>query len=278
MANKQALRELQTRLAERLQAARTQARGKSWLAVECSGHGFLLPLSDAGEIFAIAPLLPVPHSQPWFLGVANLRGHLHGVVDLAAFLGIKPVRRRREQARLVGFNQALDINCVLLVDRLAGLRSEAELSADAADDAARPGFVGTLLPRCRRAAVAGAGPGRAGGRRRIPRHRRAERGPLNKNRRRSYEGHMSFLNKIKGWGRRDDAADADGLEHELAFTEGYAHGGAIEVALPARCRGVRGQGPRPVDHRRGAAVGDAPTSARRAPRDAGRARRPAACR
>lgn len=144
MANKQALRELQTRLAERLQAARTQARGKSWLAVECSARGFLFPLHAAGEIFAIAPLLPVPHSHRWFLGVSNLRGHLHGVVDLAAFLGIKIHEGGREHARLVGFNQAQGLNCVLLVDRLAGLRSEAELTveADNDNDAARPGFAG----------------------------------------------------------------------------------------------------------------------------------------
>ena len=89
MANKQALRDLQTRLAERLQAARTEPLGRSWLAVECSSRGFLFPLRDAGEIFAMAPLLHVPHSHRWFLGVANLRGHLHGVVDLAGFLGVK---------------------------------------------------------------------------------------------------------------------------------------------------------------------------------------------
>jgi len=86
MANKQALRDLQARLAERLQAARTEPLAKSWLAVECSARGFLFPLGDAGEIFAMVPLQPVPHSHRWFLGVANLRGHLHGVVDLAGFL------------------------------------------------------------------------------------------------------------------------------------------------------------------------------------------------
>jgi len=143
MANKQALRELQTRLAERLQAARTQARGQSWLAVECGGHGFLLPLREAGEIFALAPIQPVPYSRDWFLGVANLRGHLHGVVELAGFLGIGGSESKRDQARLVGFNQALDINCVLLVERLAGLRSDAELAQDVeADEAVRPAFVG----------------------------------------------------------------------------------------------------------------------------------------
>jgi twitching motility protein PilI len=143
MANKQALRELQNRLAERLQAARTQERGKAWLAVECGERGFLFPLRDAGEIFPIAPLAPVPHSHRWFLGVSNLRGHLHGVVDLGRFLGVESAEGAREQARLVGFNQALDINCVLLVDRLSGLRSEAELEPEADDGAAvRPGFAG----------------------------------------------------------------------------------------------------------------------------------------
>lgn len=148
MANKQALRELQTRLADRLQQARTQSRGKSWLAVECGAAGLLFPLRDAGEIFPLAPLQPVPHSHPWFLGVSNLRGNLHGVVDLAAFLGLAAAEANREQARLVGFNRAFELNCVLQVERLAGLRSEAELSieaeADEASDggAARPAFAG----------------------------------------------------------------------------------------------------------------------------------------
>ena len=141
MANKQALRELQSRLAERLQQARTTERGKSWLAVECSDRGFLFPLRHAGEIFAMAPLAPVPHSHRWFLGVSNLRGHLHGVVDLAGFLGLKG-EAQRDQARLVGFNQSLDINCVLLVDRLSGLRSEEELSADGDEPGERPAFAG----------------------------------------------------------------------------------------------------------------------------------------
>ncbi len=150
MANKQALRELQSRLAERLQAARTQRRGQSWLAVECSGRGFLFPLREAGEIFAVAPVLPVPYSHNWFLGVANLRGHLHGVVDLAGFLGVANPgagldQGVREQPRLVGFNQTLELNCVLAVDRLLGLRSEDELTAQPALAGATPRFVGARL-------------------------------------------------------------------------------------------------------------------------------------
>ena len=143
MANKQALRELQTRLAERLQAARAQADTVRWLAVECAGQGLLLPLAQAGEIFPLAPTLPVPHTQPWFVGVANLRGRLHGVVDLARFLGLARGAAAAEPSRLIAFNAALDINCALLVDRLAGLRSTEQLRTDDGAEAARPAFAPT---------------------------------------------------------------------------------------------------------------------------------------
>ena len=149
MAKKEALRELQSRLAERLQAARTEARTANWLAVESAGQGFLLPLSDAGEIFPFGAFVAVPHTMPWFLGVANLRGGLHGLVDLAGFLGFKntaaavnPSDSLRDQARLVAFNPMLDINCALLVERLAGLRGKEQLQPEADDGQAKPAFVG----------------------------------------------------------------------------------------------------------------------------------------
>lgn len=145
MANKEALRELQARLAQRMQAAKTEQRGVSWLAVECAGHGLLFPLEQAGEIFDAGTVMPVPHTQSWFAGVANLRGGLHGVVDLAAFLGLRARGTGdspREGARLVALNPTLGVNCALLVDRLSGLRHEGDLTARQADDAARPGFAG----------------------------------------------------------------------------------------------------------------------------------------
>jgi twitching motility protein PilI len=145
MAKREALRELQSRLAERLQQARTEVRAVSWLAVECAGVGLLFPLSTAGEIFSVGTLLPVPHTQRWFMGVANLRGGLHGVVDFAAFLGLRqPIAREavREQARLLALNARFGANCAVLVDRLAGLRSAEQLSAEAPDGLARPVFAG----------------------------------------------------------------------------------------------------------------------------------------
>lgn len=150
MAKKEALRDLQSRLAERLQAARTQARPTSWLAVECRGQGLLFPLQQAGEIFSLVPLLPVPHTRNWFAGVANLRGGLHGVVDLGAFLGMPgrsavSAEGAREQARLIALNPSIGLNCALLVDRLAGLRSAEQLSTDEADASPKPTFAGARM-------------------------------------------------------------------------------------------------------------------------------------
>lgn len=146
MANKEALRELQARLAQRMQAAKTDHRGSSWLAVDCAGHGLLFPLDQAGEIFDAGTVLPVPHTHSWFAGVANLRGGLHGVVDLAAFLGLRARvagDAPREGARLVALNPSLGVNCALLIDRLAGLRHDVDLAAaEGADTVARPGFAG----------------------------------------------------------------------------------------------------------------------------------------
>lgn len=146
MANREALRELQSRLAQRLQAARTEARSVAWLAVECAGQGVLVALPTAGEIFPLGTLLPVPHTQPWFAGVANLRGGLHGVVDLAAFLGLRPTMSApdtvREHSQLLALNANLGSHCALLIEKLAGLRSAEQLTAEPVGDGARPAFAG----------------------------------------------------------------------------------------------------------------------------------------
>jgi len=148
MSNREALRELQGRLASRMQAARTEARVQSWLAVECAGQGVLFPLHEAGEIFSVGSVLPVPHTQAWFAGVANLRGGLHAVVDLAQFLGLQRAAGplAGDGARLLALNPSLGVNCALLVDKLAGLRNADQLSAEPDDDVAgpagRPAFAG----------------------------------------------------------------------------------------------------------------------------------------
>jgi len=147
MAKREALRELQARLASRLQAARTEGVQASWLAVESGGRKFLFPLAQSGEIFPFASALPVPYTQSWFLGVANLRGGLYGVVDLASYVGGQLPQQRsdagRAESRLVAFNASLEVNCALLIDRLAGLRNMDAFASSSPPPDGAPEYFGT---------------------------------------------------------------------------------------------------------------------------------------
>jgi twitching motility protein PilI len=142
MSNKDALRALQIRLADRLQAARETPREAGWLAVECASVGLLLPLGQAGEIQSAPVITPVPHAVAWLSGVANVRGHLNAVLDLSVFLGLRaPSAATRPGAQLVVLNTSLRVNCALLIDRLAGLRDAAMMTpVVVADATARPAF------------------------------------------------------------------------------------------------------------------------------------------
>jgi twitching motility protein PilI len=149
MANREALRELQTRLASRLQAARSESVSVAWLAVRVGEVNCLFPLSQSGEIFPLPSIQVVPYAQTWFLGVVNLRGALFGVVDLAQFMGDKSIRARTEQslseASVITFNTALDINCALMVDELAGLRKREAFAEAGPAPVGSPVYFGSQL-------------------------------------------------------------------------------------------------------------------------------------
>ena len=148
MANKQALREFQSRLAARLESARTTGAAASWLAVEAGSARLLFPLSHAGEIFSWTDVQRVPYVRPWFMGVANLRGGLHGLVDLASFIDRAAARVREDsdlaQCRLVALNPLLDTNCALLVDRLLGLRTTEAFASSVPPDADAASYFGHI--------------------------------------------------------------------------------------------------------------------------------------
>lgn len=149
MANRAALRELQQRLASRLRAARGQEQLVSWLAVVTGASRYLFPLTQANEIFPSTPVQPVPYAQPWFIGVANLRGGLFGVVDLARFIGVgenaKPAASSSiSEGSFVTLNATLEVNCAILIDQLAGLRGVDAFKASHEAPAGSPDFFGHL--------------------------------------------------------------------------------------------------------------------------------------
>ena len=130
-ARRARLRQYQEQLLERMQAARTSSGARAHqLGVEIGGMRYLLNLVEAGEIVPLPPLAAVPLTQPWYLGLANVRGNLLGVVDLARYFdadaGAKGVPAAG--ARLVTFAPGLGFPCALLVGRVVGLRHAADMA------------------------------------------------------------------------------------------------------------------------------------------------------
>jgi len=150
MGKKQSLRDLQSRLAEKLDAAKAGVVGTaaSWLAVDANGSKFLFPLSQSGEIYPLTPTHQVAHTKDWFIGVANLRGALFGVTDFDAYLkNSKPATRPVQllsDVRFVTFNAAIEMNCALQVDKLEGLRSVTSFKKSEPPADTAPAFFGQV--------------------------------------------------------------------------------------------------------------------------------------
>jgi twitching motility protein PilI len=148
------LRAYQDELQERMQAAQSGARLRvHQLGLAMGGRRWLLDLTEAGEIVAPGPLTPVPLTRPWYLGLANVRGALLGVIDLARYLGEEAGAEASASgpARLVTFAPSLGFNCALLVDQVYGLRQpgamtpEDGLLRDAEGQAWRPLSLAALV-------------------------------------------------------------------------------------------------------------------------------------
>ncbi len=121
MAKEISLRVFNQRLAERLRVAQAEAAPASRLGVETAGARWLLRLEDAGEVLPVPRLWSVPLTQPWFLGIANIRGNLASVVDFSAFMGGQPTPLTPE-SRLVLLAERFRAASALVVSRLLGLK------------------------------------------------------------------------------------------------------------------------------------------------------------
>jgi twitching motility protein PilI len=121
------LRDYQAQLIERMQAAQGgAAQAHHQLGVAIGAGRYLLELTEAGEIVPAASLAGVPLTQPWYLGLANVRGSLLGVIDLARYFDAG-ASAAGPDARLVSLAPRLGVNCALLVTRVYGLRRAAAM-------------------------------------------------------------------------------------------------------------------------------------------------------
>ncbi|MEO8977464.1 MAG: chemotaxis protein CheW, partial [Casimicrobiaceae bacterium] len=124
------LRTFQKELAARL-ASKTAAQVESSrLGLQCGDEQWLIRLADAGEVITVPPIVNVPRTKPWFMGIANIRGNLYSVIDFTRFLGRAPnPTAGAAQNRLVLFGpRAGELHAGIVVTRVLGLRNLAELA------------------------------------------------------------------------------------------------------------------------------------------------------
>ncbi len=124
------LRQYQVQLLERMQAAKSgsAAAGRE-LGIMLGGQRCLLDLTQISEIVPLQPATPVPLAQDWYLGLANIRGALTGVIDLARYQGGSAAAPSGADCRLITFAPGLGFNCALLAERVLGLRKLDDMAA-----------------------------------------------------------------------------------------------------------------------------------------------------
>lgn len=97
-----------------------EAVATSRLGVSINGQHWLVALEDVSEVIPLPEILPVPQTRAWFMGVANVRGNLYALSDLAGFMGYPPTVITSD-SRILLMHQQFEVNAGLLVERLLGL-------------------------------------------------------------------------------------------------------------------------------------------------------------
>lgn len=126
------LRDYQLALSERLQGAVAGTRVPTKLGLRAGGEAWLVDLKEAGEVIPVPTISPVPLARPWFRGVANVRGNLYSVSDLAGLLGQEPTPLS-DHARLLLVADRFRAGAALLVEGSLGLRNDEDLKARAGE-------------------------------------------------------------------------------------------------------------------------------------------------
>ena len=127
MARKFNLRQFQTELSKRIQAAAASPMQASRLGFQAAGVNWLISLDEIDEVMPIPPIEPAPGTVRWFRGIANIRGNLYAVSDLTDFLTGVPTQTGSE-GRLLLIHRKHGINAAFIVQRALGLKQAGQFT------------------------------------------------------------------------------------------------------------------------------------------------------
>jgi twitching motility protein PilI len=118
------LREFQEAILLRLKdvAAQGDVVSTSRLGVTVGSKKLLINLNDVTEVIPVPSVQSVPLTQPWFLGVANIRGNLYNLTDFAQFIKL-PATQKSANNRILLLSSDVTTQSALLISSLIGLRN-----------------------------------------------------------------------------------------------------------------------------------------------------------
>lgn len=115
------MKDYQLALTEQLKNA-TEKATATVLGVAIGEARWLVHMIEVNEVLPVPKLAVVALTQPWFLGMANVRGNLYGITDLSLYLGGPPTHIN-QKTRVFLSSHRYSVNSGLLVSNMLGIRS-----------------------------------------------------------------------------------------------------------------------------------------------------------
>lgn len=122
--------EILARIGQQAEAGVPAAQGRLGVGI---GHDrVLVSLDEISEVVPVPELTTVPLTCSWFLGIANVRGVLYSIVDLALMDSgeqktVTPTHLK-DNSRLLLFHEQFRQQAGVVVDRVIGLRNVGQMT------------------------------------------------------------------------------------------------------------------------------------------------------
>ncbi len=114
-------------LAKSRETGRDNLHQGQWRGVvfELAGQVMVTPMGEVAEVLSMPDFTPMPLVKPWLLGLANLRGRLLPLTDLALLLGLNNRQTRLSQKKVLVVDKD-KLFSGLLVDNVLGIQQFTE--------------------------------------------------------------------------------------------------------------------------------------------------------
>ncbi len=119
------IKEYQQSLSKQLKNANQTAPSATVLGIALGEDRCLVHMHEVSEVIQTPKITPVSLTQPWFIGMTNVRGNLYGITDLGVFLGGSPTPFN-SKSRILLVSTHYKMNSGFLVNSMLGIRNLSE--------------------------------------------------------------------------------------------------------------------------------------------------------